>query len=74
MIIKDRVFVVTGGYGFLGGSLIEDIIKKNGKVRTIGRNADKLIELKNKFGDSIEIIVGDIKDIFILLLALNKSA
>ncbi len=63
MIIKNNTYAVTGGYGFLGKNLIDDIINKGGKVRTIGKNVDKLFELKNKYGEKIEIIVGDIKDI-----------
>jgi UDP-N-acetylglucosamine 4,6-dehydratase len=63
MIIKGKIFVVTGGYGFLGSNLIADIINKGGKVKTIGKDRDKLHVLKDKYGDSIEIVVGNIKHI-----------
>lgn len=63
MTIKDKIFVVTGGYGFLGSNLIADIINKGGKVKTIGKDRDKLHALKDKYGDSIEIVVGNIKHI-----------
>ena len=63
MIVKDKTYVVTGGYGFLGSSLIADIIARGGIVRTIGKNVDKLNELKNLYGNSIEIFVGDIKNV-----------
>lgn len=60
MIEKNKKYVVTGGYGFLGSNLIEDIINKGGLVRTVGKNIIKLNELKEKYGDNIEIIQGDI--------------
>lgn len=63
MKIKGKIFVVTGGYGFLGSNLIDDIINKGGKIRTIGKDETKLLCLKEKYVDSIEIFVGDIKNI-----------
>lgn len=73
MIIKDKIFVVTGGYGFLGSNLIADIISKGGKVKTIGKDASKLLSLKNKYGVSIEIFVGDIKNIDDVIPLITKE-
>ena len=59
-IKKKRIYVVTGGSGFLGKELIKKIIKGGGLVKTISRNEGKLIELKEIYGDKIEIFSGDI--------------
>jgi UDP-N-acetylglucosamine 4,6-dehydratase/UDP-glucose 4-epimerase len=60
MVIKDKIFVVTGGYGFLASYLIDDIIKRGGYVRTIGRDFSKLKKLEKKYGNKIKIFCGDI--------------
>lgn len=62
MIIKNKIFVVTGGYGFLAKNLIASIINEGGTVKTIGRNLTKMNELKSMYGDSIDIFIGDIKN------------
>jgi len=62
-IIKNNLYLVTGGSGFLGHSLVERIINQGGKVRVIARGEGKLITLKEKF-PSIEIYTGDISDRF----------
>jgi UDP-N-acetylglucosamine 4,6-dehydratase/UDP-glucose 4-epimerase len=62
-IIKNKIYCVTGGGGFMGSHLVERIISEGAFVRTIGINLDELLILKNKYGDKIEIIQGDIKDI-----------
>ena len=63
MIHKNKTYVITGGYGFLGSALINEIISCGGKVRTIGRDEFKLFKLKEKYGDQIDTIIGDIKNI-----------
>jgi len=63
MIEKNKTYVVTGGYGFLGSHLIDDIILKGGRVATIGRNWVELGKLQAKYGNSFSYLVGDIKDI-----------
>lgn len=73
MIIKNKIFVVTGGYGFLGSNLIADIISKGGKIRTIGRNMSKLLILKEKYGESIEIFHGDIKNLEEVSMLITKE-
>jgi len=72
-IIKGKKYLVTGGSGFLGTNLIKEIIRRGGIVRTVARNEGKLIELKEKFGTSIEIHTGDIKDRFVVEQALNDE-
>lgn len=60
-IQKNNLYLVTGGSGFLGETLIQSILEEGGNVRTIARNEGNLIKLKQKF-PSIEIYPGDIKD------------
>ena len=62
-IKKGKLYLVTGGSGFLGIPLCERILSQGGKVRTIARDEGKLIELKQQF-PSIEILTGDISDRF----------
>jgi len=64
MIEFGRRYLVTGGTGFLGEKLIQRIIGQGGIVRTIARNEGKLIALKEKFGNDIEIHFGDIANRF----------
>ena len=47
-IEKNKLYLVTGGSGFLGNPLVERIIKEGGRVRVISRDEGKLIELKQK--------------------------
>lgn len=63
MIIKNKIYCVTGGGGFIGSHIIDKIILGGAFVRTIGTSMDRLSVLKNKYGDKIEIIQGDIKDL-----------
>ncbi len=62
-IIKDKIYCVTGGGGFMGSHLVERIISQGGFIKTIGINIDELKNLTSKYGDRIEVIQGDIKDI-----------
>jgi len=68
-IKKDKLYLVTGGSGFLGTCLIKRIINQGGRVRVIARNEGNLISLKQLF-PTIEIITGDIYDICIVRKAL----
>lgn len=62
-IQKNKLYLVTGGTGFLGQALVSYILQKEGRVRVISRNEGKLIELKNKY-PSVEIYSGDVCDVF----------
>ncbi len=62
-ISKNKLYLVTGGSGFLGIPLCERILKAGGKVRVIARDEGKLVDLKQKF-PNIEILTGDISDKF----------
>lgn len=54
-------YLVTGGSGFLGTTLIKRLTAQGHEIITVARNEGKLIELKQKF-PNVEIITGDIAD------------
>ena len=62
-IKKGKLYLVTGGSGFLGFELVKRILSEGGRVRTLSRDEVKLIQLKQKYPD-IKILTGDICDRF----------
>lgn len=62
-IENNKLYLVTGGTGFLGTPLIERILNDGGRVRVMARNEGKLITLKHN-NPSIEIYPGDISNEF----------
>lgn len=61
--LKDNLYLVTGGSGFLGVPLVDRLLKDGAKVRVLSRDEGKLIELKQKF-PQVEILNGDVADWF----------
>lgn len=62
-IEKNKLYLVTGGGGFLGKPLVNDILNKGGRVRVIGRDEGTLVSLKETY-PSIETYPGDVSDKF----------
>lgn len=62
-ITSGKLYLVTGGSGFLGAPLCSRILSYGGRVRVLSRDEGKLIELKQLY-PSIEILTGDISDPF----------
>jgi UDP-N-acetylglucosamine 4,6-dehydratase/UDP-glucose 4-epimerase len=62
-IKPNKLYLITGGSGFLGTSLVGYVLSLGGKVRVLSRNEGKLIELKEQY-PLIEIYPGDISDQF----------
>tara|TARA_R100000664_G_C2758196_1_gene146909 strand:+ start:148 stop:1008 length:861 start_codon:yes stop_codon:yes gene_type:complete len=62
-IKKDKLYLITGGSGFLGVPLCERVLAMGGRVRVVARDEGKLIDLKQKY-PNIEILTGDIFDKF----------
>lgn len=58
-----KLYLVTGGSGFLGTALCKSILDAKGLVRVLARDEGKLIELKQQY-PSIEILTGDVYDYF----------
>ncbi len=62
-IEKNKLYLVTGGGGFLGQSLVKKILNEGAKVRIMCRDEGTLVMMKEKH-QSIEIHPGDISDSF----------
>ena len=62
-IEKDKLYLITGGSGFLGIPLCDRVLKMGGRVRVIARDEGKLVELQQMYPE-IEILTGDISDKF----------
>jgi len=62
-IEKDKLYLITGGSGFLGYPLVGYVLQQGGKVRVISRDEGKLITLKEKY-PQVDIYTGDISDAF----------
>ena len=62
-IEKDKLYLITGGSGFLGIPLCDRVLKLGGRVRVIARDEGKLVELQQMYPE-IEILTGDISDKF----------
>lgn len=60
---RNKLYLVTGGSGFLGVPLVGRILNSGGRVRVLSRDEGKLIDLKQKYPE-IEILNGDIADWF----------
>ena len=69
-IEENKLYLVTGGAGFLGRPLVADILKKGGRVRIIGRDEGNLVALK-EVHPSVEIYTGDISDAFEVMQAMK---
>ena len=62
-IEKNKLYLVTGGGGFLGKPLVAHILNEGARVRIIGRDEGTLVMMKERH-PSIEIHPGDISDEF----------
>lgn len=62
-IEKNKLYLVTGGGGFLGQLLVKHILSKGGRVRIFGRDEGTLVMMKERH-PNIEIYTGDISDQF----------
>ena len=60
---RNKLYLVTGGSGFLGVPLVGRILNSGGRVRVLSRDEGKLIDLKQKYPE-IEILNGDIAEWF----------
>ena len=60
---KDKLFLVTGGSGFLGKPLVGRLLKSGARVRIFARDEGKLLEAKQLY-PSVEILTGDVSDEF----------
>ena len=61
--MEEEIILITGVGGWLGSELTLQLLKQGRKVRAFNRNLTKSLEqLKNDYGDLLEIVIGDILD------------
>ena len=61
--MEEEIILITGAGGWLGSELTLQLLKRGRKVRVFNRNLTKSLEqLKNDYGDLLEIVIGDILD------------
>jgi UDP-N-acetylglucosamine 4,6-dehydratase/UDP-glucose 4-epimerase len=64
-----KLYLITGGSGFLGGALIEYLLQRGCHVRIMARNEGNLIKVKAKY-PKVDIYIGDISDSFEVIQAM----
>lgn len=57
------LYVVTGGAGFIGSNIVEELVKRGEKVRVIDNFSNGKMENIQPFLSNIELFRGDIRDI-----------
>jgi len=57
-----RVYLVTGGAGFIGSNITEELLKRGERVRVVDNFITGKKENLSSFLDEIELIEGDIRD------------
>ncbi|MCL5029259.1 MAG: SDR family oxidoreductase [Bacteroidetes bacterium] len=67
-----KKYVVTGATSGIGKKITEDLINNGAEVLAIGRRADKLENLKEKFGAKIRIEPLDVNNFDLLKVAIEK--
>lgn len=55
-------YLVTGGAGFIGSNIVEELLKRGNRVRVIDNYATGRIENLRKYINDVELIEGDIRD------------
>lgn len=58
--ISDHRFIVCGASSGFGRAIAEQLLAEGAAVITIARREDKLAELKDKFGDKVTVIAGNL--------------
>lgn len=58
----DKKVLITGGAGFIGSNLVEDLFKKNYKIIVLDNFSTGYKNNLTEFEDKIEVINGDIRD------------
>lgn len=58
-------FLVTGGAGFIGSNIVEELLKRNHAVRVLDNFSTGKRENLKDFAKNIELIEGDIRSFYI---------
>ena len=62
-LLKGKVALIIGGSGGIGQGIAERFIANGCRVIVSGTNEEKLLSLRNKFGDKYRYIVMDVKEV-----------
>lgn len=60
LLLKEKLFIVTGATSGFGKAIALSLIKEGAKVILNARGAEKLEQLQSNFPNQVEIVVGDI--------------
>ncbi|MDQ6597253.1 SDR family NAD(P)-dependent oxidoreductase [Bacillus salipaludis] len=60
MDLKDKVVLITGGASGIGEAVTRRFIQEGAKVGIIGRSKEKLVKMKEEFGENIVTCQGDV--------------
>lgn len=60
MILKDKIALITGAGGEIGGDIARFFVSEGCRVLAVGRSLDSLNRLKEKLNDSVEIFMADV--------------
>src|SRR5437868_5506334 len=67
MSIHTTLYLVTGATGNVGSRVVERLLARGERPRVVVRDADKA---RARFGDRVEVVVGDLADTRSLATAL----
>jgi nucleoside-diphosphate-sugar epimerase len=57
------LYVVTGGAGFIGSNIVEELVARRQRVRVLDNFANGRRENLTAFGDAVEVVDGDLRDL-----------
>ncbi|WP_026575142.1 3-(cis-5,6-dihydroxycyclohexa-1,3-dien-1-yl)propanoate dehydrogenase [Bacillus sp. UNC438CL73TsuS30] len=60
IVLKDKVVLITGGASGIGEAVTRRFIQEGAKVGIIGRSKEKLVKMKEEFGENIVTCQGDV--------------
>ncbi len=61
--MKKRLWLVTGGAGFIGSNIAEELVKRGEKVRILDNFSTGKITNIESFRDKIDLVKGDIRNV-----------
>ena len=69
--VVPKLYLVTGGAGFIGSHLVEELVKQGQRVRVIDNLSTGKGENIEPFLEKIEFIDGDIRDLGLVRKAME---
>ncbi len=62
MSLANRVYLVTGGFGFLGSNLVKALVDRGETVRLLDNNFRGSVAKLGRYVDRVEFVEGDVRD------------